>query len=209
MNSKGSQPPALAVWLLRRLCHKGNDDALAGDLFEKFGERQSDGWFWRQVLIAILVGVSTELRVHWPQICFSLAGTPLLWFSSTEIIRTPAIERLWAWGIGLPWPMSTAYDFGFQAALAALMVQPILAALLLLDRTFSWSSATRTLLISFALLAAAQSARFLWISHLPSPMTRFLFMALMPSVALLISAWFGCRLPLGSRNLRGGARRFA
>ncbi len=78
MNSKGSQPPTLAVWLLRHLCPKGNDDALTGDLFERFGERQSDGWFWRQVLIAILVGVSKELRVHWPQICWNSVALVLI-----------------------------------------------------------------------------------------------------------------------------------
>jgi hypothetical protein len=78
---------------LRRLCPKDRQEALTGDLFERFDEGQSDGWFWRQVLIAILVGVSSGLRLHWPQIAFAIAGTPLLWFES-KIMRMPTIEGL-------------------------------------------------------------------------------------------------------------------
>jgi len=64
MKDKHSQPPpALATWLLH-LCNK-NQDALVGDLFERFDEGQSAGWFWRQVLIAISFGVSSELRTRW------------------------------------------------------------------------------------------------------------------------------------------------
>jgi hypothetical protein len=56
MNSERSQPPALASWLLRHLCSRKDREALTGDLYERFGEGQSERWFWRQVLIAILVG---------------------------------------------------------------------------------------------------------------------------------------------------------
>jgi hypothetical protein len=55
MNSERSQPPTLASWLLRHLCSTKDHEALTGDLYERFGEGQSERWFWRQVLIAILV----------------------------------------------------------------------------------------------------------------------------------------------------------
>lgn len=64
MRGKHSRPPALATWLLLHLCDK-NQDALVGDLFERFDEGQSAGWFWRQVLIAISFGVFSELRTRW------------------------------------------------------------------------------------------------------------------------------------------------
>lgn len=64
MRGKHSRPPALATWLLLHLCDK-NQDALVGDLFERFDEGQSAGWFWRQVLIAISFGVFSELRARW------------------------------------------------------------------------------------------------------------------------------------------------
>jgi hypothetical protein len=57
MNSGRSDPPKSALWLLRRLCPKRNREAITGDLLERFGERRSTGWFWRQVLVAILVGL--------------------------------------------------------------------------------------------------------------------------------------------------------
>ena len=69
MSNERSQPPTLAVFLLRHLCPKDNQEALIGDLLESFREGRSDGWFWRQVLIALLAGVSKGLRLHWPQIC--------------------------------------------------------------------------------------------------------------------------------------------
>jgi hypothetical protein len=64
MNSKGSQPPALASWLLRRLCGTKDREALTGDLYERFGEGQSERWFWRQVVIAILVGAVRGFSVR-------------------------------------------------------------------------------------------------------------------------------------------------
>ena len=56
MNTEKPHPPAVAVWLLRRLYPKRHREVLIGDLLEKFGEGHSDAWFWRQVVVAILVG---------------------------------------------------------------------------------------------------------------------------------------------------------
>ena len=38
MNNERPQPPALATWLLRRLCSKQNEEVLTGDLIERFGD---------------------------------------------------------------------------------------------------------------------------------------------------------------------------
>jgi hypothetical protein len=198
MNSERPQPPALAVFLLRHLGPKDRQGALTGDLFERFGEGQSDGWFWRQVLIAILVGLSSGLRLHWPQISFAIAGTPLLWFES-KIMRMATIEGLWSWGISLHWPLSTAYDLGFQAAVAALLVQPLLAVLLLLDGTFSWLRQLRTLAVSFPLFAAAVLIRY---GLGPPQRASGFLLQLVPFFALLISAWVGCPMPAGLQRRR-------
>jgi hypothetical protein len=83
MSNGRSQPPTLGMFLLRHLCPKDNREILIGDLLESFREGRSDGWFWRQVLIALLAGVSKGLRLHWPEICFAVAGTfviPLEWW---------------------------------------------------------------------------------------------------------------------------------
>jgi hypothetical protein len=110
------------------------------------------------------------------------------------VLANPIIARAWHWGADLEWPMSAVFDLGFRSAIVALMVQPILAALLLVDREFRWVRLLRTLLISLPLIAATALLWELWAS--PS-------VALSNSVSLawvclilwslLISAWVGCR----------------
>lgn len=48
-----SNPPRLAVALLRRFVH--DNEPLAGDLLERFAAGRSRLWFWRQVLLAIAI----------------------------------------------------------------------------------------------------------------------------------------------------------
>jgi len=64
MNSERLQPPALASWLLLHLCSTKDREALTGDLYESFGEGQSERWFWRQVVVAILVGAARGFSVR-------------------------------------------------------------------------------------------------------------------------------------------------
>ena len=61
---KSLQPPALATWLLEHVHFSNTDEALAGDLLEEFRRRRSVAWYWRQVLVAILVGFGNEVRTH-------------------------------------------------------------------------------------------------------------------------------------------------
>jgi hypothetical protein len=62
---KSSVPPALATWLLEHIRFSNTDDALMGDLLEEFSHRRSPAWYWRQVLVAIVVGFGKEVRIHW------------------------------------------------------------------------------------------------------------------------------------------------
>jgi len=57
-------PPRLAVWLLTR---SGADAALIGDLQEIFESRPSRTWYWRQAIVALLVGERRRLRRHTPR----------------------------------------------------------------------------------------------------------------------------------------------
>jgi hypothetical protein len=196
MNREPSQPPALAAWLLRHVCAQDNREELTGDLLERFAERPSRGWFWSQVLAAILVGAVRSLQAHWPQVCFAIAGTA--WDHLSSPGRSQLLGRVWWWGsLGLPWPLSAAFEVTFWSAVFALMAQPILAVLLFLNRTFNWFSLMRTCLITFALglavnLAASVDVFLKWPLK---PLSWLLFDFAM----LLISAWVGCRLPLGAR----------
>jgi hypothetical protein len=52
---------ALAVWLFERL---DVDTALAGDLLEECARGRSAIWYWRQVLIAIWIGIWSTIFDH-------------------------------------------------------------------------------------------------------------------------------------------------
>ncbi len=200
MNRERALPPALATWLLRHLSSKKDQEALTGDLFEKFGEGQSDGWFWRQVLIAILVGVALEFNALRWQICFAVVGTLVFWWCSWhgQLNRSRAIGPLFVWGVGLRWPLSAIYQTTLHYVLRSLMVLPILAVFLLVNRAFGWISVFRAFLLCMLLLPlgdvlAGSVAVQLGVGY-PSPaFTTFWVIGSFSS--LLISAWAGCRLP--------------
>ena len=52
-------PPPFASWLLRRLAC--DNEALTGDLWEEYRRGRSGAWYWRQTLMAIMVGRSREI----------------------------------------------------------------------------------------------------------------------------------------------------
>lgn len=182
------QPPRLATWLLR---HR---EALAGDLLERYNEGESDRWFWRQVLTAILVN-------NWPQIVFSIAGAPTLWFCGGRfleiILSPPLVARTWYFALGgLQWTEPLVYDQVLRSAAAALMIQPILAVALLLGRAFRWASLVRTFLVSTPLIAATV---FLWII---TGIASSAFYVPLILCSLLISARIGCRPTFPDRTAR-------
>lgn len=61
---RSTNPPAVATWLLKQLGSGPNNDALLGDLIERYGERRSGIWYWRQVLVAIVVSFCREVGAH-------------------------------------------------------------------------------------------------------------------------------------------------
>jgi hypothetical protein len=207
MSNAPSQPPTLAVFLLRHLCPKDNQEALIGDLLESFREGRSDGWFWRQVLIAVLAGVSKVLRLHWPQICFAAAGTALLWRSSwIRIMRIPPIEQVRVWGIGLPWPVSGVYEIGLVELLRALIVLPLVTVLLVLTGSLGWARMARAMFISLVLLAIGEWALFWWPWGYRIDSYSLVWLRLMATeglkfLALLISAWVSCPSPAHPRPI--------
>jgi hypothetical protein len=46
--------PTIAVVLLERFCR---DESLAGDILEEYQHRRSRAWLWRQVAVAVLLGL--------------------------------------------------------------------------------------------------------------------------------------------------------
>ncbi len=58
------QPPKLATWLLARLGCSPDNDAVLGDLAERYQEGMPASWYWKQALIAIAVSTLAEIRDH-------------------------------------------------------------------------------------------------------------------------------------------------
>ena len=59
-----NQPPALAHWLLRHFGCSANNEAVVGDLDERYRNGRSRRWYWSQVLIALIVGFIEDIWRH-------------------------------------------------------------------------------------------------------------------------------------------------
>ncbi|HLH52932.1 MAG TPA: hypothetical protein VKY92_04880 [Verrucomicrobiae bacterium] len=59
-----TRPPRLAKWLLTHFGCSPNNDAVIGDLDERYRQGRSNTWYWRQVLLAIITGAFQEISDH-------------------------------------------------------------------------------------------------------------------------------------------------
>jgi hypothetical protein len=119
---KLSKPPAVATWTLEHLVG-GERQALAGDLLEEFRQGRSASWYWRQVLVAIFTSRAAQLRILWVAAGFTIARIGFLHASSQwllHISRGRLFQTVFAWGLGLAWPLSEIYAITFFAAVAAI-----------------------------------------------------------------------------------------
>jgi len=80
---RSSRPPALATWLLEHLTMEGTKEALVGDLIEEYQHRRSAGWYWHQVLGAILASFVGGLRAEW--IIVRTIGFVIVWVYSLHV----------------------------------------------------------------------------------------------------------------------------
>jgi hypothetical protein len=202
MSDKRSDPPSLAIWLLQHARPGTDNEALTGDLIERFREGRSRGWFWKQVLIAIAVGILSEIRRHWPHFSYAIAGTAMPHFLWETVGGVPGFLH---WSV-LPWPWSQLVFELSRPVLLALAALPVLACALLINAAFRWVSLLRTGMISLALITLGHYLlgvldTFPWLLR-PVPGNPHLFrILLLPPASLelmffssfLVSAWLGCR----------------
>ena len=73
--------PQIARWLLKHFGSSPDNDAIIGDIDEQYSQGHSRAWYWRQVWIAIVVGLFDECREHkWVTARALLMGLTLLLF---------------------------------------------------------------------------------------------------------------------------------
>ncbi len=61
---RSEQPPAFARWLLKHLGSSPNNDAVLGDLNERYRNSFSPIWYWKQALEAIVTSFFHEVWDH-------------------------------------------------------------------------------------------------------------------------------------------------
>jgi hypothetical protein len=54
-------PPRAASWLFRRLCWSANNEAMLGDIQERFAKGRSRLWFWQEVAVAVIAAAYVAL----------------------------------------------------------------------------------------------------------------------------------------------------
>jgi len=143
MNIEKPHPPAVAVWLLRRLYPERHREALIGDLLEKFGEGHSDAWFWRQVVVAVLVG-----SPRWSDLWVAAVGTGLIWCVPWTGLFPIAERTTW-----LNWAAQARWLVVIEI-MTALVVLPVFTWRLRLGQALGWRSLLKVFTISAALFGA-------------------------------------------------------
>ncbi len=113
---------AIAAWLFERL---GLDVALAGDLLEECARGRSPIWYWRQVLIAIWIGIWVAIRDHevlaLRAVATGLATNYLfnfLWWRYLYPLLSPMLSMvsMEGWGIQLVMMLLTQAAVGWVVA---------------------------------------------------------------------------------------------
>ena len=61
---RSTRPPAVATWLLRHFGSSPHTESLIGDLAEQYRERRSRLWYWKQVVVAVIVSFFSEVWGH-------------------------------------------------------------------------------------------------------------------------------------------------
>jgi hypothetical protein len=116
------EPPSLAIWLLEHWTPGGCNDALVGDLLEECRSGRTGAWYWRQVLAAIAIGCTREIRNHRTVLLFAASWSIL---APSWLLIVAAFEQhfnLNAHILQLDFPWSTLCDLGLILAANLLFI---------------------------------------------------------------------------------------
>ena len=74
---KPAMPAGLATWMLEHLTFGRDNESLSGDLLEELRGGRSAGWYFRQVSMAIAIGVCEAIREYASPLLFSAGWSAL------------------------------------------------------------------------------------------------------------------------------------
>jgi hypothetical protein len=160
---KSVEPPRLATWLLERF--SSESEPLAGDLIESFKHGCSSGWYWRQVLMAILIALPQLMRKHLVLFAYTVACSAVVsiaWFcmfpNVAHASAFPRVFALYARSYGIEWPWSFVYQVAFITTFQAATVWAALIAYLTFSRQLRGRNLLRVLLGVLVVLAISNLA---------------------------------------------------
>ena len=183
-----SHPPLLATWLLEHLTRCEDNEALAGDLLEEFGQGRSITWYWYQVFVAILVALAKELYTRWVTILFAVIVSGVV--SYRQIWHSFEFERLFTWGIRLPWPASFAFTIALWSAAEGLVFFVAFATYLVAIRRFNLHSFSKGVLVALVPLSLGNLAlSCLWVLHPPTVLFFTVIWRLPLFFSLALATW--------------------
>jgi hypothetical protein len=92
------EPPRMAAWLLKHFASPYQRESFVADLLEMYRAGRSRGWYWRQVITALILSRARALRSV-PRTAFGTArtgfGTVLL-----RLVNALLVAGIIALGIG-------------------------------------------------------------------------------------------------------------
>ena len=112
---KRREPPQFATWMLKHLTAGDRDEALEGDLLEEFHAGRSKIWFWRQVIVAVLLRSMLGVFHRRIVLIFAIAWSLLSPAWQVIFIQFDHESDFAGFIWRMPWPWSTLCDFGWNA----------------------------------------------------------------------------------------------
>jgi hypothetical protein len=122
-----ARPPRLASWMLRQLTAGPHAEALEGDLLEAWRRGRDNGWYWRQVLVAVAVNLLRLGRSQGPRLAMAIAASwamMLAWF----VFNNSLVEALPSYLRNHPHPYSHGSEFWITLFVAQALVRLLIFA---------------------------------------------------------------------------------
>jgi hypothetical protein len=121
---KPSMPPPAATWLLRRFGSGRGIEFLIGDLMEGYAHGRSVGWYWRQVLFAIVIGFFHEVRGHKLLTIRAIVTGWAVWLFLCVLLRNPpavgdGVQSVLAQVLPANWWIHSFYPFALITCLVS------------------------------------------------------------------------------------------